>query len=54
MFDKYTKLSNSCYLNELIEEDAPKKEIERCKNVQQGVYDAVKETLYNNRKNCKK
>ena len=53
IIDKYTKLSDPEHLEELIEEEAPKKDIKRCKEFQQHAYDTVKTTLYNKGKNKK-
>jgi len=54
VIDKYTKLSDPEYLDELIEDEAPRKEIKRCKDFQQHAYDTVKTTLYNKGKKNKK
>jgi hypothetical protein len=54
IIDKYTKLADEEHLQELIEDEAPKKEIERCKNFKQATYDAVKTGLYNKGKKIKK
>jgi hypothetical protein len=54
IIDKYTKLSNPEHLDELIEEEAPPKDIKRCKDFQQYTYDTVKTTLYNKGKKNKK
>ena len=54
IIDKYTKLADEEHLQDLIEDDAPKKEIDRCKNFKQATYDAVKTTLYNKGKKIKK
>jgi hypothetical protein len=53
IIDKYTKLSDPEHLEELIEEEAPKRDIKRCKEFQQHAYDTVKTTLYNKGKKNK-
>jgi hypothetical protein len=53
VIDKYTKLSDPDHLENLIDEEAPKKDIQRCKNYQQHTYDTIKTTLYNQGKKLK-
>ena len=53
VIDKYTKLSDPEYLEELIDEEAPPRDIKRCKDFQQHTYDTVKTTLYNKGKKNK-
>jgi hypothetical protein len=54
IIDKYIKLSDSEYLIELIEDDASKKDIDRCKDFQQLTYNTIKNTLYNKGKKINK
>jgi len=54
VINKYTKLSDPEYLEELIDEEAPPRDIKRCKDFQQHTYDTVKTTLYNKGKKNKK
>lgn len=54
IIDKYTKLADTGHLKELIDDEALKKDIQRCKDFQQYTYDTVKTTLYNKGKKCNK
>ena len=51
---KYTELASNEYLQELIDEEAPKKDIDRCKDFQELAYNTIKTTLYNEGKKLRK
>jgi hypothetical protein len=53
IIEKYTKLADTEHLNELIDNEASKKDVQRCKNFQQHTYDTIKTTLYNEGKKHK-
>jgi hypothetical protein len=53
VIDKYTKLADDEHLQDLIENDAPKKDIDRCKKFKQDTHDLIKVSLYNEGKNIK-
>lgn len=53
VIDKYTKLADDEHLQDLIDNEAPKKDIQRCKKFKQDTHDLIKVSLYNEGKNIK-
>jgi hypothetical protein len=49
IMDKYIKLADNDHLEELIDEEAKKDKIQKCKDFQKKTYDTIKTTLYNKR-----